>query len=79
MDEAIRGVLKKNVVRMTAPGGAAAPADGQPTAQLLEQDASHAVIQVTCSCGSTIRINCDYEARPDQAAPPQPKPEKEKK
>ena len=78
MSEGMRAVLKKDMVRMSAPGGGAAAPGGQPTAQILEQDASHAVIQVTCSCGSTIRINCDYEARPDQAAPPQPKPEKEK-
>ena len=77
MDEGIRGVLKKDMVRMASPRGGAAPAGGQPTAQLLEQDASHAVIQVTCPCGSTIRINCDYEARPDQAAASQASPEKE--
>ena len=77
MSEGMRAVLKKDMVRMSAPGGGAAAPGGQPAAQILEQDASHAVIQVTCSCGSTIRINCEHEADPDKA-PPQAKPEEEK-
>ena len=77
MSEGMTAVLKKDMVRMSAPGGGAAAPGGQPAAQILEQDASHAVIQVTCSCGSTIRINCEHEAGPDKA-PPQAKPEEEK-
>jgi len=79
MSEGMRAVLKKDMVRMSAAGGGAAAPGGEPkpTAQILEQDASHAVIQVTCSCGSTIRINCEHEAGPDKA-PPQAKPEEEK-
>ena len=78
MSEGMRAVLKKDMVRMSAPGGGAAAPGGQPAAQILEQDASHAVIQVTCSCGSTIRINCEHEAGPDKATP-QAKPEEEEK
>lgn len=77
MSEGTRAVLKKNIVRMSAAGGGAGGPGGQPTAQVIEQDASHAVIQVTCSCGTTIRINCEHEAGPAET-PPQAKPEDEK-
>ena len=77
MSEGVTTVLKKDMVRMSAAGGGAGAPGGGPTAQVVEQDASHAVIQVTCSCGSTIRINCNHEASPD-GAPPQAKPEQEK-
>ena len=77
MSESMRVVLKKDMVRMSAAGGGAGAPGGGPTAQILEQDASHAVIQVTCSCGGTIRINCEHQATPAEATP-QAKPEGEK-
>lgn len=82
---ATAGVIKKNQVRMVdvlsrptgpvaAAGGAApaksAPAGGQPAARLMRSDTAGALLEVTCPCGCTTYIQCDYAlARGEDARP----------
>lgn len=74
MDQLSAGVIKRAALKQGAPrrisGGSAgmAPtpasmpqASGKPvTARVIQQNDTHAVIEVTCSCGQTIQLQCDY-------------------
>jgi len=70
MPQAYTSVIKKARVKLGEPrpiGSAMLPppdasggAPGQPSARILEQDDAHAVIEVTCPCGQTIQLNCEY-------------------
>ncbi|HET6427496.1 MAG TPA: hypothetical protein VFJ30_03730 [Phycisphaerae bacterium] len=57
-------------------GAAAAPAPGtpgsaaQPKARIVQEHPDGVVIEVTCSCGRTTHVQCDYVPAP--AAAPQP-------
>ncbi|HOK96102.1 MAG TPA: hypothetical protein PK052_00090 [Anaerohalosphaeraceae bacterium] len=33
-----------------------------PQVRLLEKNTDYAVIEITCGCGSKIRLRCDYDA-----------------
>ncbi|MHC4430259.1 MAG: hypothetical protein ACYS14_02350 [Planctomycetota bacterium] len=40
-----------------------------PQAQIIENHADHAVVQVICSCGAKVNVRCDYaEAQTTQDA-----------
>lgn len=45
-------------VRVGAP--AALRAHGEPKIQLVREDGVVRAIDVTCGCGETVRIRCDY-------------------
>lgn len=36
----------------------------EPQAQVVEELPDHAVIEVTCSCGTKVRLKCQYAANP---------------
>ena len=63
------GIVKKNQVRRVEASasdanGPAAPADGaaRHQARIIEQNDDHAVVEITCACGTTMRLRCDYAA-----------------
>ncbi|MCP4452084.1 MAG: hypothetical protein GY809_11525 [Planctomycetes bacterium] len=33
---------------------------GSPQAQIVEQHPQYAVLQITCACGETLQVKCDY-------------------
>ena len=46
-------------------GGSNAPKDGAPAvvapgARIIESNSEFAVIEITCSCGRTTRLRCEY-------------------
>ncbi len=64
-------VLKKDRVRMEGRrriGGPAATSDsppapgGQPTARLVSVSDAGALVEVTCACGRTTLLQCDFDA-----------------
>jgi len=80
------GVIKKHRVREVPPDPAAgAPAAGGGRAQvrLAHQDTDHAVLEVCCTCGNVIRVECRWEVpatigqpvSPETADAPQPNKE----
>jgi hypothetical protein len=49
------------------------PPSASPGIRIAEKHADHAVLEVTCSCGQTTRVRCEYataEAGPTGEAPP---------
>jgi hypothetical protein len=34
--------------------------EGSPQAQIIEQHPQYAVLEVTCACGQTLQVKCDY-------------------
>ena len=71
MTEPLQRVVKKDKVRMAgvyqmdveAPS---VPQPRQAAGRILEQRSDGAVIEVTCACGRTIRLDCAYAASTDQ-------------
>jgi hypothetical protein len=73
----MRQVLKASQVQFEAPmrlgldpstgpipGGsqaAAPPTATQARARIAESHAEYALVEVTCACGQTIHVRCDYE------------------
>jgi len=51
------------------PGAASQPSASQPQAQaqahVVERHPEYAMIEVTCSCGSTMYVRCDYVQAPE--------------
>ncbi len=74
MTEFAKGVLKNDSFQLGEPCSIGSPsasgagvavatptADANgPTARLIQQDETHAVIEVVCTCGKTIQIQCNY-------------------
>ncbi|MHC4295410.1 MAG: hypothetical protein ACYSTL_07475 [Planctomycetota bacterium] len=71
MEELAQGVLKKKALKTGAPrrigtGGQSAmsPTGGAFTrsaqARIVQQNDTHAIVEVRCSCGRTIRLQCNY-------------------
>ncbi len=72
MAEFAKGILKNDSFQLGEPcsiGSSSAlgvavatPTAGAngPTAKLIQQDETHAVIEVVCTCGKTIQIQCNY-------------------
>ncbi len=66
------GVVKEANLTQAAPrrissgpiGPGAMPTGKPATAAVVQQDDTHAVIEVTCSCGRKIQLQCDY-AQPE--------------
>ena len=72
MTQIVSGVLKHNRVRPSGPrpiGGAPVVGRAQPhaAARIVQQEAGHAVVEVTCACGSVIRLRCAFESAPPAA------------
>ena len=40
-----------------------------PQAQVIENHPDHAVIEVTCSCGTKVYLRCDYPGAPTPESP----------
>lgn len=71
MKSAIR-VLKADEVELSgtyslATGRSSCPADegtaeaqGSPQARIVEQHPQYAVLEITCACGQTVQVKCDY-------------------
>ena len=71
MKSAIR-VLKANEVEVSgtyslATGMSSLPAaqgagqiQGTPQARIVEQQTQYAVLEITCACGHTMQVKCDY-------------------
>ena len=66
------GIVKNDMVKLAQPcrvGPGAPPAGSdapQPQARIVEQNQTQAIVEVTCSCGSTFYLNC-LCAAPKQA------------
>jgi hypothetical protein len=43
-------------------------ASSAPQVRMLENNPEYAVIEVTCSCGTTISIRCEYAGEPVSAS-----------
>jgi hypothetical protein len=71
MKSAIR-VLKANEIEVSgiyslATGRSASPAlqtaagmQDSPQARIVEQHPQYAVLEITCACGQTLQVKCDY-------------------
>ncbi len=73
MDELRKGVLKGDAIRMGDPFSIPAPRSGStggvaagsgPTARIAQQNDTHALVEVICSCGQTIQVQCNYSEPP---------------
>ena len=34
--------------------------EGSPQAQIIEQHPQYAILEVTCACGQSLQVKCDY-------------------
>ena len=68
MEKLANGVLKSDALRPGQPcrigqppptEGGAGPSSG-PTARVVQQTDTCAIVEVVCSCGNSIRVQCDY-------------------
>ena len=76
MSQIASGVLKHNRVRPGRPkplGAGSAVGSSRPraAARIVEQDAASALVEITCACGSVIRLRCAL-ADPPSGAPAAP-------
>ena len=74
MPKTTRRVLKAAQVALSDPlrlsldpaapagGEAAQPGAAAPRVRLVQNHPEYAVIEVTCSCGKTTQVRCDYAA-----------------
>ena len=70
MSQIASGVLKHSRIRPAEPkpiggappGGRAKP---QAAARIVQQDAGQAVVEITCACGSVIRLRCAWDGGQD--------------
>ena len=81
MPKTTRHVLKADEVALEGPHqlsidsavtpGCTGPrvAAGAPKAHLVESHADHAVIEVTCPCGRTTQVRCEYTAATAPSVP----------
>jgi hypothetical protein len=62
------GALRLGVDPVTPPGGKRPPtAAPAASVRIVENHPEYAVIEVTCSCGKTTHVRCEYAARPAPA------------
>lgn len=62
-DVELEGRYRLEVVQNEFERVAPAQADDPPAApqaQVIENHADHAVVQVVCSCGAKVNVRCDY-------------------
>lgn len=77
------GVIKKHRVREVPPDPAAGATAGRggraqagrAQARLAHQDADHAVLEVCCTCGNVIRVECRWEVPATVGQPVSPETE----
>jgi hypothetical protein len=69
-----QAVLKKSQVKLAGPRRigpgqplAAARTAAAPRAQIVEQDDSHALIEIICPCGAKALLHCDFAPAPNAA------------
>jgi len=71
MSELRIGVLKKDDVKMGQPQQLGSPqphpSPGQPEARVLERSDTHTTVEVVCSCGQRISLQCNHPARGTEA------------
>ena len=66
MNENATGFVRKDMVRPAEPyriGSVAQAASplGRARARLVSQEGTSALVEVLCSCGKRIQLNCEYE------------------
>ena len=70
---AMEGPLQLSIAPGAAPCGPhPATTAATPSVRVAQDHAEYAVIEVTCSCGRTTYIRCDYAAAPVSSVPPEP-------
>jgi len=60
-DVEVSGIYSLATGRSSSPaleGGA--EVQGSPQARIVEQHPQYAVLEVTCACGQTLQVKCDY-------------------
>ena len=68
MNENATGFVRKDMVKLAEPyriglvAQAASPL-GTASARLVSQEGTTALVEVLCSCGKRIQLNCEYEAQ----------------
>lgn len=65
MEELTEGVLKKDKVkeagpRQIAPPGNVPTAPVGPNARITEQDGARSIVEVRCTCGRIIQLQCNH-------------------
>jgi len=70
MAEIVGGILKKSRIKMVRPRcvGDVSGAD-RPQARIVERGETGVVIEVTCSCGKKLTLQCDYAPVAGQTPP----------
>ena len=59
------GIIKKDHVKMTeAPRNLGDMAPSAPAIRIVEQDETGALVEVTCECGRTTYVQCEYAPSP---------------
>lgn len=69
MEQPIRGLIKKDVVKTGEPrrvGDGQDTADRQGSARIIQQGEGYAIVEVLCPCGRSTRLRCNYPAGADQ-------------
>ncbi len=65
MEELTEGVLKKDEVKEAEPrqigaAGSVPTAPVGPNARVTEQDDARSIVEVRCTCGRIIQLQCNY-------------------
>ncbi len=68
MNENATGFVRKDMVKAAepyriGPVAQAASPRRQASARLVSQEGTSALVEVLCSCGKRIQLNCEYEAQ----------------
>jgi len=67
---ALEGPHQLSIDPAATPGGTGTRvAAGAPKAHIVENHADHAVIEVTCPCGRTTQVRCEYTAAAAPSVP----------
>lgn len=73
MQDAASGIVKKHAVREGGSYRLSAPGSAAPAAakvRIVHQDEKIAVLEITCTCGQKILLQCDFGEAGRSAAPP---------
>lgn len=74
---AMEGPLQLSIAPAATHGGQnhkLSSAVATPSARVAQDHAEYAIIEVTCACGRTTRIRCDYATARVSSAPAEPAP-----
>lgn len=57
----VSGTYSLAASRSTSPAmQGATQVQGTPQARIIEQHPHYAVLEITCTCGQTVQVKCDY-------------------